>query len=231
MAPGEDYEVYPRDLEADAALSEAAGADMLFAPDAAVMYAPDASVRVTEGLLSRHLCGESRPGHFSGVCTVVAKLFNIVRPDIAVFGKKDRQQLAIIRRMMRDLDFPVEIVGVETVREDDGLAMSSRNRYLDGEQRAAAPRLRHGLLLAREAFFEGERSAEELTGIVEDTLAPCHFARVDYIELVDEETMQPVEKVERPAVLAAAVFIGQTRLIDNIDLDPDECFDGRELES
>jgi pantoate--beta-alanine ligase len=210
-------------LDADASLAEQAGADIIFAPPVEAMYAPDASVLVTENLLSRHLCGESRPGHFSGVCTVVAKLFHIVQPDLAVFGKKDRQQLAIIRRIVRDLDFPVEIVGVETVREEDGLAMSSRNRYLDSEQREAAPRLRHGMQLAREAFFEGERSVDELMAIVGDTLAPCHFARVDYIEIVDAETMQPVSSVDRPSVLAAAVFFGQTRLIDNIELDPGEC--------
>ena len=225
FGPGEDYEIYPRDLEHDAALAEDAGADLIFAPTTAAMYAKDASIRVTENMLSQHLCGESRPGHFSGVCTVVAKLFNIIRPDIAVFGKKDRQQLAIIERLNRDLDFFVEILGVETVREEDGLAISSRNRYLDDEQRAAAPRLRHGLLLARRAYFDGERNSEELMTIVEDTLAPCHFARIDYIELVDAETMQPVKDVTRPAVLAAAVFFGQTRLIDNIELDPDESFD------
>ena len=222
FGPGEDFSIYPRDLDGDAALCEEAGADMIFAPEVASLYAADASIRVTESLLSQHLCGESRPGHFSGVCTVVAKLFNIVRPDIAVFGRKDRQQLAIIRRLVRDLDFPVEIVGVETVREEDGLALSSRNRYLDPEQRAEAPRLRHGMVLARRAFFEGEQEAEVLAGIVEDTLAPCPFARLDYIEVVDAETMQPVAAVERPAVLAAAVFFGGTRLIDNIDLDPDE---------
>lgn len=224
FGPQEDFSIYPRTLEADTQLCEEAGADIVFAPTAAEMYAGDASIKITEGLLSRYLCGESRPGHFSGVCTVVAKLFNIVQPDIAVFGKKDRQQLAIIGRLTRDLNFPVEIIGIDTVREDDGVAMSSRNRFLDDEQRAAAPRLRHGMLLAADACFHGERSADALAAIVEATLAPCHFARVDYIEIVDAETMQPLELVDRPAVLAAAVFFGQTRLIDNIDLDPTGCF-------
>ena len=225
---GEDFAIYPRTLERDSTLCEEAGADLVFAPEVATMYAPDASIHVTESLLSRHLCGESRPGHFSGVCTVVAKLFNIVRPDIAVFGKKDRQQLAIIRRMVRDLDFPIEIVGIETVREEDGLAVSSRNRYLDPDQRAEAPRLHHGLALARTAFFEGEQDADTLAAIVADTLAPCRFARIDYIEVVDAATLQPVTRIGSAAVLAAAVFFGDTRLIDNIDLDPEESFEDQQ---
>ena len=224
FGPKEDFSIYPRTLDADTAICENAGADIIFSPSAAEMYADDASIKITEGLLSRHLCGESRPGHFSGVCTVVAKLFNIVRPDIAVFGKKDRQQLAIIQRLTRDLNFPVEIIGIDTVREPDGLAMSSRNRYLDAGQRAAAPRLRHGLQLAAAACFHGERAADALADIVAASLSPCDCARVDYIEVVDAGTMQPLATIDRPAVLAAAVFFGETRLIDNIDLDPTGSF-------
>jgi len=222
---GEDFESYPRDLEADAVLCEEAGADLMFAPEAGGMYAADASVRVDEQALSLHLCGESRPGHFSGVCTVVAKLLNITGADIAVFGRKDRQQLAVIERMVRDLDFPTKIVGVPTVREEDGLAMSSRNRYLDDEQRAEAVRLPYGLKLALEAYFAGEREASVLEEIVADTLAPCPFARVDYIEVVDAGSLRPVERVDGDAVLAAAVFFGSTRLIDHVDLTREGCLD------
>jgi len=221
----EDYEDYPRRPEEDAALCKEAGVDLLFFPSVGELYAGDASVRVTENKISEVLCGRSRPGHFSGVCTIVSQLFNIVRPDTAVFGKKDRQQLAILQRMVRDLKFPVEIVGVETVREDDGLALSSRNRYLEPEQRAEAPRLHYGLELASRAFFEGERRSAELIKIVQDTLHPCHFARIDYVDVVDAESMQSVALVDRDVVLAAAVFFGDTRLIDNVELVADDCFD------
>lgn len=228
---GEDYESYPRTPEADEALCLAAGVDELFRPRVGEMVAEEASVRVVEEMLSRELCGRSRPGHFSGVCTVVSQLFNIVRPDVAVFGRKDYQQLAIVRRLVRDLRYPVQIVGVETVRAEDGLALSSRNRYLEPEQRAEAPRLRHGLELAAGAFFEGERRADVLEGIVRDTLAPCHFARVDYLQVVDAESLVPVDHVERNAVLTAAVFFGDTRLIDNIELEAEDCLDRQAAEA
>ncbi len=225
FGPEEDFDAYPRDLDGDAAVCADAGADLMFAPSAQAMYPEGFSTVVEETQLSQHLCGVSRPGHFSGVCTVVLKLLNITGAQLAVFGEKDFQQLGVIRRVVRDLNLDVEIVGVPTVREDDGLAMSSRNRYLDGDQRLAATRLAYGLELAREAYFGGERSAEELLSIVEDTLAPCGFARVDYIELVDAETFRPVERADGDSVLAAAVFFGQTRLIDHVDLAAVECLE------
>ena len=197
---GEDFEAYPRDLEADVRGCEKHGADVVFAPAAAEMYAPDASVVVDEKTLSKGLCGASRPGHFAGVCTVVLKLFNIVKPDKAVFGKKDFQQLAVIQRLVRDLDLEVGVVGVETVREADGLAMSSRNRYLGREERAQAPAIRRALLACRDkgADFR-ETMAEE---------AP--LGRVDYAETVE---------LGGARVLAVAVFFGRARLIDNIELE------------
>jgi len=225
FASGEDFEIYPRDLEMDAALCEETEVDLLFAPPVSELYAGDASCRVIEDYLSRHLCGESRPGHFSGVCTVVAKLFNIIQPDFALFGKKDRQQLAIIERMVRDLCFPVEIVGVETVREEDGLAMSSRNRYLSDEERAAAIVLPQSLHGAQALYFEGERDAAALRRHVERHLESSPLARIDYVEVVDSVTMQPVAKVNGAGVVAAAVFFGQSRLIDNVELDPVACVD------
>lgn len=225
FGPEEDYEAYPRDLEGDAAVCADAGADLVFAPSVSAMYPEGFSTAVEETQLSQHLCGVSRPGHFSGVCTVVVKLLNITGAHLAVFGEKDFQQLAVIRRVVRDLNLDVEIVGVPTVREDDGLAMSSRNRYLEGDQRLEATRLAYGLELAREAYFGGERSAEELVSIVEDTLAPCGFARVDYIELVDAETFVPVQRADGDSVLAAAVFFGHTRLIDHVNLAAVECLE------
>ena len=216
---GEDFEEYPRTLDADAALCEAAGVDLIFAPSASEMYAPNHSVKILEESVSTHLCGASRPGHFSGVCTVVAKLFNIVGPDVAVFGKKDAQQLAVIRRMVRDLNFAVDVVGVDTVREESGLAMSSRNEYLDDRMREEAAVLRKALVEAEEQFFKGERSASVLVETVTKKISKVDEARIDYVEIVDSETFQPVENIESSAVMALAVFFGDTRLIDNLDLD------------
>ena len=220
FGPNEDYAVYPRTPEEDAAIAAAHGTDLLFCPDVAAMYAPDASTRVNEEKVSLPLCGASRPGHFAGVCTVVAKLFNIIQPNAAVFGKKDRQQLAVIRRMGRDLDFPVAITGAETVREDDGLAMSSRNRRLDPVSRAQAPAIRKGLLAAAEALALGETDAARLLALAREPIAACSMARIDYLEIVDADTLEHLETVNRPAFLAAAVVFGSVRLIDNIDLLP-----------
>ncbi|MFM7180492.1 MAG: pantoate--beta-alanine ligase [Verrucomicrobiales bacterium] len=220
FGPKEDFAVYPRTPDEDARIASANGTDLLFSPEVAAMYAPDASTRVNEEKVSLPLCGASRPGHFSGVCTVVSKLFNLVQPDIAIFGKKDRQQLAVIRRMVRDLDIPVEILGADTVREDDGLAMSSRNRRLDPVSRAQAPAIRKGLLAAADALAGGETDAASLLALAREPIASSSMARIDYLEIVDEETLIPLPIINRPAFLAAAVFFGHVRLIDNIDLVP-----------
>jgi len=173
-------------------------------------------VFVEETTLSNTLEGKSRPGHFRGVCTVVAKLFNILTPDAAVFGEKDFQQLAIIRRMVRDLNFKVDIVAVPTIREEDGLACSSRNEYLNLEERKQAPVLRRALLAAVEKANAGEKSAKLIVGLVRDVISEASLANIEYVNLVDAENLQPVEIVRPKSVLALAVFFGRTRLIDNI---------------
>jgi len=215
-----DLAAYPKPLEADLAACEAEGADLVFTPEAGAMYHPDRSVTVTESLLSRNLCGATRPGHFDGVCTVVLKLFLLSGADSAVFGEKDFQQLAVIRRMVRDLDVPVEIIGHPTIREEDGLAMSSRNVRLLPEHRADAPRIRRSLVAARGLLEDGERAAAPLLAAARAGIEESPFARIDYLELVDAENLQPVDRVERPAVLATAVFYGEVRLIDHITLRP-----------
>ena len=216
--PGSDFERYPRPEQADEDFCRQAGADLLFRPDSGQMYAPDRSVFVDEMFLANALEGKSRPGHFRGVCTVVAKLFHILNPDVAVFGEKDFQQLAIIRRMVRDLNFRVEIVAVPTVREPDGLACSSRNQYLSGEERKQAPVIRAGLLKAAELVKKGEKSAECIISAARDLIQAADLARIDYLELVDADTLQSIKSVRPNSLLAAAVFFGRTRLIDNIRL-------------
>ncbi len=221
FGPNEDLDRYPRTLEADLAGCCDAGADLVFAPPVEEMYRPDRSVKIIESALSQTLCGASRPGHFDGVCTVVAKLFNQFQPHAAVFGKKDFQQLAIVRRLARDLDFPVDVRGVETVREADGLALSSRNRYLSAEERVQAPALRAALLKARAAWEEGTSGAANLRRLIADHLAAhAPLGRVDYIEVADPDTLEPLHVARRdlPAVIALAVFFGGARLIDNIEL-------------
>jgi pantoate--beta-alanine ligase len=220
FGPNEDLSRYPRDFERDRAVCEAEGADILFAPEAGSVYAADASVWVDEDRLSRGLCGASRPGHFRGVCTVVAKLFNLTQPHVAVFGEKDAQQLRILRRMVRDLDIPVEIVAGPTVREPDGLAMSSRNAYLSPEERLQATCLRRARDAASSRLAAGERGAAALRAAMADVIAGAPLARADYIEIVDDETLEPVTAIERPALAALAVFVGRTRLIDNAVLRP-----------
>lgn len=217
--PG-DLAAYPKPLEDDLAKCEAAGVDLVFAPETGAMYFPDRSVTVTESLLSRNLCGATRPGHFDGVCTVVLKLFNLFQADAAVFGEKDVQQLAVLRRMVRDLDVPVEIIGHPTVREPDGLAMSSRNVRLSPEHRADAPRIRRALEGARSLLQFGERSAAPFLAAARKHLEDSPFLRIDYLELVDAETLQAVGTIKRPAVLATAVFYGDVRLIDHVTLLP-----------
>jgi len=210
-----DLDAYPRPLASDLAACAAAGVNFVFTPASAAMYFPDRSVSVSESLLSRGLCGAARPGHFDGVCTVVLKLFLLSGCDAAVFGEKDFQQLAVIRRMVRDLDVPVDIVGCPTVRELDGLAMSSRNSRLTPPQRADAPRIRQALTAA--AAFS---SPEEILSAARAGIEASPLARIDYLSLVDAETLQPMISLDRPTVLATAVFYSDVRLIDHVDCPP-----------
>jgi pantoate--beta-alanine ligase len=218
FAPGGDYEKYPRPETDDDEFCRDAGVDILFRPTPDEMYGRDFSVAIDENSLSSRLEGESRPGHFRGVCTVVAKLFHILSPQAAVFGEKDFQQLAIVRRMVRDLNFSVEIVGVPTVREADGLACSSRNQYLNPDEREQAAVLQRGLQKARELAAGGERSAAAMLAVAREEIATAPLARIDYLELVDEESLQPIPVAGANSVIVVAAFFGQTRLIDNIRL-------------
>jgi pantoate--beta-alanine ligase len=215
--PGGDYERYPRPGKADEDFCRHADADLLFRPTVEEMYSDDRSTFVEETSLSNTLEGKSRPGHFRGVCTVVAKLFNLLVPDAAVFGEKDFQQLAIIRRMVRDLDYKIDIVAVPTVREEDGLACSSRNQYLSSEERKQAPVLHKALLGAAEKT-RTEKSAKGIVDLARAEIATASLARIDYVDLVDAENLQPIELVRPNSLLALAVFFGKTRLIDNIRL-------------
>ena len=216
--PGSDFDRYPRLEKADEELCRSAGVDLLFRPSVEEMYGRDQSIGVEETDLSTRLCGRSRPGHFRGVCTVVSKLFHILRPHVAVFGEKDFQQLAIIRRLVRDLNFAIEIVGVPTVRQEDGLALSSRNQYLNPEARKAAPVLRAALMEAVALVRGGEKSAARIVTQVEEMIGRAGLARIDYVELVDADNLQPLEVIAPGSLLALAVFFGKTRLIDNIRL-------------
>ncbi len=216
--PGADFERYPRPESVDEEVCRKAGIDVLYRPTQSEMYAPDRSVFVEETSLSNTLCGKSRPGHFRGVCTVVSKLFNILQPDAAVFGEKDFQQLAIIRRMVRDLNFPIEIIGAPIVREPDGLACSSRNQYLNSEERAQATALRKACLAAAELARSGQRAASAIVAAARSRIEQTPLARIDYAELVDAENLQPIDSLGEKSLLALAVFFGKTRLIDNIQL-------------
>jgi pantoate--beta-alanine ligase len=213
--PGSDYERYPRPEKTDEEFCRNAGVDFLFRPSVAEMYAEDRSVFVEEFSLSSTLEGKSRPGHFRGVCTVVAKLFNILSADVALFGEKDFQQLVIVRRMVRDLNFKTSIIAVPTLREEDGLARSSRNQYLSLEERKQATVLHKALRAAANA---GNKSAREIVDLVSKVIGEAPLARIDYVELVDTETLQQVETIRPNSLLALAVFFGKTRLIDNIRL-------------
>ena len=214
--PGSDFEKYPRPESADEKFCEDAGVNLLFRPRE--MYFDNRSVYVDETQLSAGLCGTSRAGHFQGVCTVVAKLFNLLAPAAAVFGEKDYQQLAIIRRMVRDLNFPLEIIGVPTVREADGLALSSRNQYLNSEERAEATVLYRAMTRVKELAERGENSVTKLIDAARDVISPAKLARIDYITIVGAENLEPLEKLRPNALIALAVFIGKTRLIDNLRL-------------
>jgi pantoate--beta-alanine ligase len=218
FGPNEDFSRYPRTFEKDRALLEKEGVDFLFAPSVEEMYPAGAVTYVTVEGLSDKLCGKSRPGHFRGVTTVVAKLFHIVEPGVAFFGQKDAAQAAIIRRMVRDLNLPVEIVVCPIVREADGLAMSSRNAYLSPQERKAALVLHRLLTRVRKLFEQGERGAGKLIEAGKQTFAGEPAARLDYFEIVDPGTLDPVAEIADGALVAVAAFVGKTRLIDNIRL-------------
>ena len=213
--PGSDYNRYPRPEETDEEFCRNAGVDLLFRPSADEVYRTDRSTFVAETSLSSMLEGKSRPGHFRGVCTVVAKLFNILAPDAAVFGEKDFQQLTIVRRMVRDLNFNIDIIAVPTIREEDGLACSSRNQYLNTEERKQAAVLHKALLAAKNA---GKKSADDVVALVQRVINEAPLARIDYVKVADSETLQPVQTVGPNAVVLLAVVFGKTRLIDNIRL-------------
>ncbi|BAF58402.1 panthothenate synthetase [Pelotomaculum thermopropionicum SI] len=215
FGPNEDYDRYPRDLERDARLAGQVGVDAIFNPSVEEMYPAGYCTYVDVERLTGKLCGLSRPGHFRGVCTVVTKLFNIVKPDYAFFGQKDAQQALVIKRMAADLNMDLEVITVPTVREADGLAMSSRNVYLDPEQRRAALVLSRSLEKAGEAFRAGERDASKLRQMVLDMIKAEPLANIDYVEIYSYPELEPLDQINGPALLALAVKIGQTRLIDN----------------
>ena len=217
FAAHEDLDRYPSDLPGDLAQAAAAGVDVVFVPGRADMYPAGHQTTVQVHELERGLCGAARPGHFVGVATVVCKLFNIVQPDLAIFGEKDFQQLALIRRMVRDLNLSIEVVGLPTVREADGLALSSRNKFLSPDERARAVGISRALFAARADFLAGERDSTALTSSVRRALSAV-VDRIDYLELRDAEDLTPLDPIARPAVLAVAAFLGPTRLIDNIRL-------------
>ncbi len=222
FGPNEDFEKYPRDLERDSRLLEREGVDYLFHPSSEEMYPEGYSTFVEVTGLTEGLCGAKRPGHFRGVATVVTKLLNIVRPHRAYFGKKDFQQLQVIKRLVRDLNIPVEIVGCPIVREEDGLALSSRNTYLSPKERESAVALYRGIKLAKELFERGERRAEEIKREVEKLILSYPLVKkIDYVEIVDSETLKPVKEVKEGDTIALAVFVGNTRLIDNYQFGQD----------
>ena len=218
FGPNEDFSQYPRSFERDREMLEAEGVSLLFAPSVEEMYPAGAVTFVTVEGLSGKLCGRSRPGHFRGVTTVVAKLFHIIEPDLAFFGQKDAAQAAIVRKMVRDLDLPVEIVVCPIVREPDGLAMSSRNAYLDATQRRSATVLYRALLRVQELAEKGEHQVAALIEVAQRVFSEEPSVRVDYVEIVDNETLDPLEDISRGALVAVAAFVGTSRLIDNVVL-------------
>ena len=215
FGPTEDLESYPRDMERDVALCENAGAALVFHPEPSEMYEDDFSSFVDMNTLTGGLCGKTRPIHFRGVCTVVAKLFNIVTPDRAYFGQKDAQQLAVIRHMVSDLSFGIEIVGCPIIREKDGLAKSSRNTYLSAEERNAALILSQSLKEGKALVEAGEKDAAKIKKVITDKINTEPLAKIDYVEVVDWKTLEPVSTIDAPILTAIAVYIGKTRLIDN----------------
>ena len=215
FAPNEDLASYPRDFEADTKLCEGAGAALVFHPEPSEMYAEDACTFVDMTAVTKELCGKSRPIHFRGVCTVVNKLMNISMADRAYFGQKDAQQLAVIRRMVRDLNMNVEVVGCPIIREADGLAKSSRNTYLSEEERKAGLVLSQAVKLGQKLVAEGEKSAVAVTGAMRELISAEPLAKIDYVSMVSWDSIEPVETIEGPVLVAMAVYIGKTRLIDN----------------
>lgn len=219
FAPGEDLDRYPRDVDRDVRLCSAEGVDFLFCPEAREMYNPNHSVFIEEEVVSHALCGLSRPGHFKGVLTVVAKLFNLIRPDIAVFGQKDAQQCRVVMKMVEELDFQVQVVVGPTVREKDGLAMSSRNVYLSAGERRVAVCIPRSLELARKLFESGTRTTSRIKSEMRALIDRVPDARIEYIETIDSRSWKSVDVIEKPCVVALAVRIGNVRLIDNITID------------
>ncbi|MGD8984672.1 MAG: pantoate--beta-alanine ligase [Desulfobacteraceae bacterium] len=215
FGPSEDFQTYPRDMEGDLAGARDVGVDLVFAPPVQEMYPDEHQTKIVVERVTTHLCGLSRPGHFDGVTTVVAKLFNIARPHSAIFGEKDYQQLTAVKRMVRDLDMDIQIIGVPTVREPDGLAMSSRNNYLNPEERESALCLKKSLDLAREMFKQGEKDAQKIREAVEKLILSHPFTEIDYINICDLRSLEDVDWIEEKALLALAVHVGKARLIDN----------------
>ncbi len=215
FAPTEDLESYPRDIELDSAVVEAHGGDIIFNPEPEEMYHDDFSSFVDMTVLTEELCGLSRPIHFRGVCTVVAKLFNIVKPDRAYFGKKDAQQLAVIRHMVDDLNMDIEIIGCPIVREPDGLAKSSRNTYLSETERKSALILSESIFMGMDMVRNGEKNCSVIVNSMKEHINTEPLAKIDYVKIVDCKTMQQIPELDRPALCAIAVYIGKTRLIDN----------------
>jgi len=218
FGPQEDYQTYPSDTEGDLEKARSVGVDAVFMPTAQEMYPDRSKTTVNVEEITQYLCGESRPGHFAGVTTVVAKLFNITKPHLAIFGEKDYQQLIVIKQMVRDLDMGIDILGVPTVREQDGLAMSSRNSYLNAEERVSALSLKKGLDLASALVATGEKDAGKIKNSVRELILNHPFTEIDYITICDPEKLTDIERVDRPCLLALAVRVGKARLIDNIIL-------------
>ncbi len=215
FAPGEDLETYPRDLDRDAALCQEAGAALVFHPEPSEMYHQNYSTYVDMRTLTQGLCGKTRPTHFSGVCTVVSKLFHIVQPDRAYFGQKDAQQLAVIKHMVEDLNFDIKIVGCPIIREEDGLAKSSRNTYLNEEERKQAVILNQALQKGKEQIENGERRSSQIKQMIIQIIETMPLAKIDYVEVVDFQTLESIEEIKGEILVAVAVYIGKTRLIDN----------------
>lgn len=220
FGPKEDFREYPRDLERDLALLEKEKVDAVFIPETEEMYPPDFQTYVEVTKLTTGLCGAFRPGHFKGVTTVVLKLFNIVNPDIAIFGEKDYQQLQVIKQMIKDLNLDIEIVAHPTVREKDGLAMSSRNIYLSSAERESATSLYKALLLAQKLVKDGEKDSKKIKKEMEKFIYSFPFTKVQYIEFVDPQTLNPIDKINKPVLCALAVYVGKARLIDNMLITP-----------
>ncbi|NFP91812.1 pantoate--beta-alanine ligase [Clostridium sporogenes] len=216
FGPKEDYSTYPRDLDKDSSLCEKFGADLIFNPEASEMYPNKMYSHVNVDILTENLCGEKRPGHFQGVCTVLTKFFNIITPTRVYFGEKDAQQLAVVKKMVQDLNFPIEIIGCPIIRESDGLAKSSRNAYLNIKERKSALVLNKSLKEALNALEFGETKSNTIKNIIVNRLNKEPLAKIDYVSIVDSDNLQPVEEIKSSILVAIAVYIGKTRLIDNL---------------